>query len=59
MILESGQHNCYSDWVTGWTIWGSNPGKGRILLYFKNVQFGHEAHPAAYSVGTIFLFPGM
>ena len=39
----------------GWTVWGSNPGGGKISA---PVQTGPEAHPASCTMGTE-PFPGV
>jgi hypothetical protein len=38
--------------ASGWTICGSNPGRGRDFSVRQKVQTGTEAQPASYSVGT-------
>ena len=37
-FFERGQRhlNLYSNQATGWTILGSNPGRGKNLSYFQN-----------------------
>jgi hypothetical protein len=37
--------------LRGWTVWGSDPGKGEFSL-LKNVQPGSGACPPCYSMGT-------
>ena len=58
MIVESGQHNCYSDWTTSWTIRGSDPGRRNKLFFFINLQTGCRAHAASYSVVPSFFSQG-
>jgi len=35
--------------TTGWTVWGSNPSKGKLSA---PVQTSNKAHPASYIMGT-------
>jgi hypothetical protein len=47
------------DYAADWTIRGSNTGRSRRIASFqKNVQTGCGAHPAAYSVNTVFFSRG-
>jgi hypothetical protein len=39
----------------GWTIHRSIPSTNKKVSLLKNVQTSYEAHPASYSVGTLFL----
>lgn len=41
--------------VTGWTVWGLNPGWGEI---FRTFQTGPGVHLASYTTGT-WSFPGI
>ena len=43
--------------LTGWTVWGSNPGGGGAR-YSAPVQTGPGTHPASYTMATEFL-PGL
>jgi hypothetical protein len=50
MILETlfyirGQDSVATQLVTGWTVWGLNPRRGKRFSCF-------QSHPASYSVGT-------
>lgn len=40
-----------SEWATGWSIRGQNPGRGK--------RFFSRAHPASYAKGTGGLFLGI
>jgi len=33
-MTKPGQHSQYSVYATGWTIWGSNPDKGKRVIDF-------------------------
>jgi len=33
-MTKPGQQSQYSDYATGWTIWGSNPGRGKRVINF-------------------------
>jgi len=37
---------------TGWTVLGSNPGKGKRFYSSTNAQTGSGAHLASYSMGN-------
>ena len=41
----------YSDQATGWTIRGSNPGRGK-RSFLRNVQSASAVHSASYSLST-------
>jgi hypothetical protein len=41
---------------TDWTMRGSIPGGG--TRFSASVQSGLGAHPASYTTGTVYLFPG-
>jgi len=40
-MTKPGQQSQYSDYATGWAIWGSNLGRDRELLIFWNIQTGY------------------
>jgi hypothetical protein len=42
----------YTDQATGWTVRGSNPGRGNDFYLLENFQIGPKAHPPSYSMGT-------
>jgi len=44
----------YRDYVTGWTVRGSNPGRGKKKFFplLQNAQDGLRVSAASYSVGA-------
>jgi len=37
--------------ATGWTVWHSIPGRGKIFISCQNAQTGSRAQPATYLKG--------
>ena len=44
--------------ATGWTIWGSNLGKGKIFFFYQNVQTTYRVNLISYSVANEFFLRG-
>jgi hypothetical protein len=49
IVREVIQGDLYSDWATGWTTQGSNPGRDKRCSPSPNPS---GAHPASYLLGT-------
>lgn len=47
-----------SDWATSWNIWGSKPGRGNKLLFFRNLHFGCRVYAPSFSVVPSFFSRG-
>jgi hypothetical protein len=56
--IRRGQCSQYDDWITGWMVWGSNPGRNKRFSLLKNIQTGAGAQPASNSMNTAILSVG-